>query len=156
MTRSSFGAVFTLLALVGLGPGCNPSGPGGGPNSFTEVYAKIIGPRCTSPFCHFNGIGLRVGALDLSSRVIAYWNLIDEPVTGPSCALMGTRVVPFDPEASIMYQKVSQPMPRCGSRMPADPTAFLTTQTSVFSGDALSPDELKLIYNWIADGAPNN
>jgi len=126
------------------------------PNSFTEVFAKVIGPNCTSSYCHFNGIGFRFGALDMSTRVSAYWNLVDQPLTGPTCALMGTRVVPFQPEASVMYLKVSKEMPPCGSQMPADTTEFLTKGSSVFSGKALSQDQLQLIFNWIAEGAQNN
>src|SRR5258706_15157259 len=121
MRHTVFGTVCTLLCSAGLGFGC--SSPAPPPNSFTEVYAKVIGKSCASAFCHYNGIGFRYGALDMSSRVIAYWNLVDAPLTGPSCALMGTRVVPFQPEASIMYQKVSRDMPPCGAQMPADTAA---------------------------------
>jgi len=92
----------------------------------------------------------------MSTRVSAYWNLVDQPLTGPTCALMGTRVVPFQPEASVMYLKVSKEMPPCGSQMPADTTEFLTKGSSVFSGKALSQDQLQLIFNWIAEGAQNN
>ena len=154
MRRAGLGAVCALFASTGLGLGCSTPPPAS-PNSFTEVYAQVIGPRCSNPYCHFYGIGLRIGAMDMSSRVRAYWNLVDQPVTGPSCALMGTRVVPFQPETSIMYRKVA-PMPPCGSRMPADTTTLLTTQATVFSGAALSSDQLQLIFNWIAEGAQNN
>jgi hypothetical protein len=155
MRKAGLGAVCALLASAGLGFGCS-SPPPAGPNSFTEVYAQVIGPRCANPYCHFNGIGLRVGAMDMSSRVRAYWNLVDQPLTGPSCAMMGTRVVPFQPDDSVMYLKVSQTTPRCGTQMPADTTTLLTTQSTVFSGAALSSDQLKLIFNWIAEGAQNN
>jgi hypothetical protein len=40
--------------------------------------------------------------------------------------------------------------------MPADPEAFLTKGSSVFSGRALSSDQLQLIFDWIAEGAQNN
>jgi hypothetical protein len=92
----------------------------------------------------------------MSSQVVAYWGLVDQPLAGPSCAQMGTRVIPFDPEASVMYLKVSQTMPPCGSQMPADPTTLLTKGSAVFVGPALSSDEQQLIYNWIKDGAQDN
>jgi hypothetical protein len=69
---------------------------------------------------------------------------------------MGTRVVPFQPEASIMYLKVSETMPPCGSQMPADPTALLTKGSAVFSGTPLTSAQQQLIYDWIADGAQDN
>jgi hypothetical protein len=147
-------AVCALLASAGLALGC--SSPPPPPNSFTEVYEKVIAPSCASAFCHYQGIGFRYGALDMSSRVVAYWNLVDQPVTGPQCALMGSRVVPFQPEASIMYLKVSKTMPPCGSQMPADTQEFLKKGTSAFSGTALNSDQLQLIFNWIAEGAQNN
>ncbi len=155
MRHAVLAAVSALSAWAGFGLGCSsPASPVN--NSFTEVYAKVIAPSCSSDFCHYNGIGIRYGALDMSSRVIAYWNLVDQPLTGPSCALMGSRVVPYEPGASIMYQKVSQTAPPCGSQMPADPQAFLTKGSSVFSGNALGSDQLELIFNWIAEGAQNN
>jgi hypothetical protein len=155
MRHAVLAAVSALSASAGLALGCSSPAPPAA-DSFTEVYAQVIAPSCSSAFCHYNGIGIRYGALDMSSRVIAYWNLVDQPLTGPSCALMGSRVLPYQPEASIMYQKVSQTTPPCGSQMPADPEAFLTKGSSVFSGKALSPDQLQLIFNWIAEGAQNN
>jgi hypothetical protein len=67
------------------------------------------------------------------------------------------RVVPWQPDRSVMYQKLS-PSPPCGIQMPADRTTFSTNGTSAltFSGPPLSPDELQLIYNWIQEGAENN
>jgi hypothetical protein len=155
MRLAVLAAVSALSISAGVDLGC--SSPAATPaNSFTEVYAKVIAPSCSNDFCHYNGIGIRYGALDMSSRVIAYWNLVDQPLTGPSCALMGSRVIPYEPGASIMYQKVSQTAPPCGSQMPADPRAFLTKGSSVFSGNALGSDQLELIFNWIAEGAQNN
>jgi hypothetical protein len=155
MRRTVLGAVGGLCASVVLGLGCTAAPPAGA-NSFTELYSTVIAPSCSSPFCHNNGVGIRYSGLDMSSRVVAYWNLVDQPLAGPSCALMGTRVVPFQPGASLMYEKVSRAMPPCGSQMPADPTALLTKGSAVFSGTALSSDQQMLIYKWIEDGAQND
>jgi hypothetical protein len=154
MRHTVLGAVCRLSASALLGFGCSSTPPSA--NSFTQVYATIIAPTCSNAYCHYNGVGLRFSGLDMSSRVIAYWSLVDQPLAGPSCALMGTRVVPFHPEASIMYQKVSQANPPCGSRMPADPTALLTKGSAVFSGAALTSDQQQLISNWIGEGAQDN
>jgi predicted CxxxxCH...CXXCH cytochrome family protein len=154
MRRTVLEAVCALLASAILALGC--SSPAPPPNSFSEVYAKVIAPTCSNDYCHFNGVSIRYSALDMSSRVIAYWNLVDQPLTGPSCALMGRRVVPFQPDASFMYQKVSKTMPPCGAQMPAETVELLTKGSAVFSGNALTSDQLQLIFNWIAEGAQNN
>ena len=155
MKRAVLGAVGGLCASLVLGLGCTAA-PAPGPHAFSEVYATVIAPSCSSPFCHNNGVGIRYSGLDMSSRVVAYWNLVDQPLAGPSCALMGTRVVPFQPAASLMYEKVNKAMPPCGSQMPANPTELLTKGSAVFSGTALSSDQQQLIYDWIADGAQND
>jgi hypothetical protein len=149
------GASFVLaVSMAALGLGCSSEPPA--PNSFTEVYAKVIRPSCTSDFCHYNGVGIRYSALDLSSQVVAYWSLVDQPCAGPSCSEMGTRVLPGQPNDSILYLKVSQTMPPCGTRMPADTATLVNTQTTVFSGTPLTDDLQTLIYNWIQDGALDN
>jgi hypothetical protein len=149
------GASFALsISMAALGFGCSSEPPA--PNSFTEVYAKVIRPSCTNDFCHYNGVGIRYSALDLSSQVIAYWSLVDQPCAGPSCSEMGTRVLPGQPNDSILYLKVSQTMPPCGIQMPADTATLENTGATVFSGTPLTQDQQTLIYDWIAEGAPNN
>jgi hypothetical protein len=68
---------------------------------------------------------------------------------------MGTRVIPGDPEDSILYLKVSQASP-CGARMPANPTTLLTKGTAEFSGTPLPDDQQQLIADWIANGAKDD
>lgn len=150
-------AVFALSASVVLSFGCGGSNTPSSANSFTKVYANVIQPKCTNDFCHFNGVSIRYSALDMSSQVRAYWSLVGLPCMGPACSQSGMRVVPWDPDHSILYQKLS-PTPPCGSRMPADSTQFYTNGTSEtkFSGNPLSADEQQLIYNWIQEGAYNN
>jgi hypothetical protein len=155
MTNTARGAVFALsVTVVALGLGCSSSPPA--PNSFTEVYQKVLQPTCSNAFCHYAGISIRLSALDMSSQTAAYWNLVDAPTLGAVCGSMGTRVVPGDPEHSIMYLKVSQATPPCGNRMPADITVLERTQSAVFSGTPLTADQQQLIFNWIKDGAQNN
>jgi hypothetical protein len=148
-----------VFAAFVLASGCGAFEPSTGPaspNSFTAVYEKVIRPTCSSDFCHYNGVGIRYSALDMSSQVFAYWSLVGQPCMGPSCSEMGMRVVPGRPEASILYLKVSETMPPCGSQMPADPVALTAMGTSVFSGTALPDDELALIKAWILEGAHDN
>jgi hypothetical protein len=155
MRHGVLGAAFTFsLSVAVLGLGCSSAPPAA--HSFTEVYARVIRPSCSSDYCHYEGVGIRYSALDLSTQVTAYWSLVDQPCMGPSCSQMGTRVIPGDPHDSILYQKVSQSMPSCGAQMPADPVALEATGTSTFSGTALPDDQQQLIYDWISEGAPNN
>jgi hypothetical protein len=157
------GFVLRALTVAGLfGAACSAVDPAPAstatptPNSFTEVYQKVIARTCTNDYCHYNGVGIRYSALDMSSPVYAYWSLVGQPCMGASCSEMGTRVIPGDPNDSILYLKVSRTMPPCGSQMPADPVALTATGTSVFSGTALPDDQQQLIYAWILDGAQNN
>ena len=149
------------LALL-LGSGCSALDPSPAstshpaPNSFTDVYRTIIAPTCSNDYCHYNGVGIRYSALDMSSQVYAYWSLVGQPCMGPSCSEMGTRVIPGDPNDSILYLKVSETMPPCGSQMPADPGVLTSQGTSVFSGTALPDDQQQLIHDWIQAGAQNN
>jgi hypothetical protein len=156
-------AISALWAVVALSVGCarldDITGSGAAPpaaNSFTKVYTEIIRPTCSNDFCHYNGVSLRYSALDMSSQVYAYWSLVGQPCGGTSCSQEGTRVVPGHPETSIMYLKVSETSPPCGSQMPADPVALTAQGTSVFSGTALPAEQQQLIHDWIQAGAQNN
>ena len=156
MRRTVFGVAFTLSASAALSSGCEPKTPSS-VNSFTKVYSEVIQPRCTNDFCHYSGVSIRYSALDLSSTVRAYWSLVGVPCQGPACSQSGMRVVPWQPDQSIMYRKLL-PSPPCGIQMPADSTTFSTNGTSelAFSGAALSADDLQLIHDWIQEGAQDN
>ncbi|HVZ87916.1 MAG TPA: hypothetical protein VHG72_13160 [Polyangia bacterium] len=156
MARTLLGA---FLGAIILGAGCSALDRSNNPppaHSFTAVYTQIIRPTCSNDFCHYNGVGIRYSALDMSSQVYAYWGLVGQPCSGPSCSEMGTRVIPGQPQNSILYLKVSETMPPCGSQMPADPVALTASGTSVFSGNALPDDQQQLIYDWIEEGAQND
>jgi hypothetical protein len=151
------GAAFALsISMVLFGSGCSSS-TAPSANSFTEVYAQIIGPSCTNDFCHYQNVGIRYGALDMSTQIAAYWSLADVLCAGASCSGNGNRrVVPGDPSDSILYLKVSESSPPCGAQMPADEAALRESGTTVFSGTPLTADQQQLIYNWIYEGAQNN
>jgi hypothetical protein len=156
MRRTLLRAVFALSALASCSLGCG-SNTSSSANSFTKVYEEVIQPQCANDFCHYNGASIRYSALDLSSKVRAYWSLVDLPCMGPACSQSGMRVAPWQPDHSIFYLKLL-PSPPCGIQMPADSTGFYTNGTSdlKFSGKALSTDAQQLIYNWILEGAPYN
>jgi len=153
-----------LAITMALGAGCG-SDLGGvfvmpthtaTPKSFTLLYDTVLRPSCSNDYCHYSGVGVRYSALDLSSRSYAYWSLVDQPAAGPGCSRMGTRVVVGDPDHSLLYLKVSQTMPPCGARMPANPTTLLTKGTAEFSGTPLPDDQQQLIVDWIANGAQDD
>jgi hypothetical protein len=153
--RKAGATIAVSMAIGALAFGCSSSPPAA--NSFTEVYTQVLQPTCASDFCHYPNVGIRYGALDLSTQVAAYWSLVDQLCAGAACSGMGNRrVIPGDPASSILYEKVSEAQPPCGAQMPADTTVLMQTGSIVFSGTSLSAAQQQLIYNWILEGAPNN
>lgn len=134
--------------------------------TFTEVYA-IISSRCVT--CHQpGGGGVNVGHLDLSSKALAYTDLLGTtgagaPAAGTSagssgatCASMAglLRVDPGSSASSLLWLKVNSKLkavtvpttqPPCGSAMPAGATNGPLTQ-----------EQVDLIAAWIDADAPDN
>jgi len=162
MRHTVLAAIFALSASAVLSLGCG-SGTTPSANSFKAVYTKTIQPKCSNDFCHYNGVDIRFSALDLSSKVRAYSSLVEQLCMASVCAQNGMRVLPGQPEASVMYTKVLDPLPdaginRCGTEMPADKTGYSTNGNSdlTFSGPPLSTEEQQRIYDWIQEGAQDN
>lgn len=119
------GSTCDTLAVTGIG-----SPP------FTVSYATQLQPifnsRCVS--CHaLNGDG----GLDLRTG-FSYGNLVN--VISPEYGV--ARVIPGDPDGSVLYGKITS-NPVFGSRMPP-------------SGTLLSPSQRNLFRTWILEGAVNN
>src|SRR5580704_8562125 len=110
------------------------------PATFTEVYMTILQPTC-SP-CHKPG---GVGSFqDFSSQSSAYTALVGVKASGPSCGSSNeTRVVPGNASQSLLFQKVSEANPPCGSQMP-------------LGGPPLSSAQMTLVEAWINAGALND
>jgi hypothetical protein len=90
--------------------------------------------RCGGSVCHSNGDSTAAG-LDLTSPDV------EERVSGaPGTACVGILADPADPEASLLYTKVSG-TPTCGARMP-------------LTGDPLTEDELTCMRDWISGLLP--
>lgn len=107
--------------------------------TFSAVFNEIFERRlCASVFCH----GLGGATLNFSSLHAGYLSLVDHEPTGALCKDRGlTLVVPGDPEASLLFTKVSRDDPPCGARMPHVP------------GVVLDAREIEQIRQWIALGA---
>jgi hypothetical protein len=137
------------LCLVACGGGSSPeagSATGGSADAgatqatFTEVYTAILQPTC-SPCHHPGGEG---SFQDFSSQSSAYAALVGVKASGPSCGSSGdTRVVPGNASQSLLFEKVSDATPPCGSQMP-------------LGGPPLSSAQVTLIEDWINAGALND
>jgi hypothetical protein len=126
--------------------------------TFTNVYANVIGARCTG--CHRpGGGGFTVGMLDMSTPTVAYASLVGVPAQGVGAGTSGItcssvspallRVTPSDSANSLIYNKVNSkllglPAP-CGSPMPTPAT-----------GAPLRAGQVALIKAWIDAGAHND
>jgi hypothetical protein len=94
--------------------------------------------------CHnASGLGGTTGALDMSTKDLAYRNLVGVAAES-TCAGKGTRVVAGMPDMSVMYLKASDDDPTpCGAKMPLGSNGLPASKS----------DELK---GWIAAGAIDN
>jgi len=108
--------------------------------TFTAVYGEIISPVCAGLFCHGAG---DTGNLSMTTQPVAYSSLVGVAAHGPYCADAGLlRVDPGDPDASLLYLKVTNPP--CGAKMPPGYFPYLDAR------------ETAQISEWISLGAPNN
>jgi hypothetical protein len=144
--------------VIALAVGCGGEAPGGSPGAmdegsggsgggtsvaqpasptFAEVYEKALAPHgCTDGYCHH----WEEGPADVSAAKRAYASLVGVAAPGDDCG-GAERVVPGDPEHSLVFLKVSMAKPPCGARMP-------------FHGDPLTAEQVDLIRAWIEGGAP--
>jgi hypothetical protein len=149
--KAFVGGVFALCALGSLacsGGSSSAQGTDTGsvadtaaaPVTFTELYVTILQPTCSE--CHKPG---GIGAFqDFSSHASAYTALVGVKASGPSCGSSGeTRVVAGNASQSLLFQKVSEANPPCGSQMP-------------LGGPPLSSAQMTLIEEWINAGALND
>jgi hypothetical protein len=106
--------------------------------TFTAIYGEILSPICAGPFCH----GVNEFLL-MTTKDVAYHAMVGVKSSGPKCADSGLTVVePDDPDASLLYLKVTSPP--CGNRMPNGYFPPLDTKQTT------------QIHDWIARGALNN
>jgi polyvinyl alcohol dehydrogenase (cytochrome) len=131
-----------------LADGGTGAGGGGDEPTFTRVFEEIIvGTGCNGgPLCH----GGMVGGLQMTDRDATYAALVDVGAMGtnladadnPDCVDTDfVRVVPGDPEASLLLQKIDPTGGQvpCGERMP--PTGMLESE------------QIELVRAWIEAGA---
>lgn len=126
--------------------------------TFTNVYATIIGVRCTG--CHRpGGSGVVVGQLDMSTQTAAYANLVNINAAGTGAGTSGitcasvmpplVRVIPSDANNSLLFNKVH-------SKLVATPAACGSPMPLPAGAAPLRQSEVDLIAAWINAGAMNN
>jgi hypothetical protein len=116
--------------------------------NFTWIYTNVF-PTCGGPLCHSGTAG---GNLVFDSKDGAHAQLMMAGMgmnLGPSMNMTNCkdaammRVVPNNPDMSLLYNKLRTDMPPpCGNRMPP--------------GGALCSATIAAIRMWIMSGAPND
>ncbi len=111
-----------------------------GAMTWTQIQG-MFGGTCAGLACHTNGDALG-GLSDLDDYDLGYDELVNEPAECLTTSF-AVRVVPGDPDASFLLEKLDQAIPDCGSRMPLGQTPL---GASIREG----------IRQWILAGAPKN
>jgi hypothetical protein len=120
-----------------------------------NIYPTVIVPWCGMK-CH-NANDATGGGLDLYplDQARAWRNLVtQDPKQSYMCYQKGKRVVPGNPEMSIVYSKLID-KPICGHAEPqGTPAGMLYPSTRTFV--PLPNDQICMFYTWIKAGALDN
>jgi hypothetical protein len=122
-------------------PTCTFAQTNGQDSSFYKIYRNIFVTKCAIPACHDGSF-----EPDLRTLTSAYFTLVYHPIVKNNAA--GTfqyRIVPYDTAASLMHERLTN----CCFVNAGDQMPFTIAQ----NGIALSKGELKMINDWIAQGA---
>lgn len=104
--------------------------------TWSDIYTKVIAKKCALSGCHINGHP----TLDMSSKMVAYDNLINIPSSQGF-----DYIEPTSADSSYLYLKIIlDGGGRSGLRMPRNGPPFL------------SDNEISIIGEWITGGALNN
>jgi mono/diheme cytochrome c family protein len=115
------------------------------PATFTAVVAIFVDQKNNCRLCHMMptiGGGLVFDPMDKQATFQALVGTSSKGTLGSQCGGK-TYVVPRQPDASLLYDKISKTTPTCGMRMPA-------------TGTVLTDPEIATVRAWIAAGAMNN
>src|SRR5690349_4830731 len=123
-----------LLFMGCTGEGANEEADDALPDDLVCDVPKLFEDKCSGASCHNNGESSASG-LDLTSPGV------EDRVSGaPGTGCMGLLADPSNPEASILYTKLTD-APTCGSRMP-------------LGGMPLTDDEMNCMRDWISGLLP--
>jgi outer membrane protein assembly factor BamB len=135
----------TVTAPVGGAPATAPTFVPGSATWSAVFQEVIVNNGCNGgSTCHASTSG---GNLVMQTKADSYAALINIAAMGnsgtPTCAASGLRrVVPSEPDNSLLVTKLEQAMPACGARMPP--------------GAALKPEQIKQVRDWVAAGAKDD
>ena len=102
---------------------------------FDDFNGMNVG--CT--MCHFTPPPTPSGSLNLDDGV-SWGHLVNVPAAEDTTLYY---VVPGHPEQSLLFAKIDCDTPPVGARMPYG-----------FPSDTLTPEQIALVWDWIAAGAP--
>ena len=109
--------------------------------TLTSIQTNVFNKSCALPSCH-NSTASKEG-LTLTQGS-SFGELVNVPAENVAAAADGKiRVVPGDPDASFIIQKLEGPAAGEGDLMPQ-------------SSSGLDPEIISVIRQWITDGALNN
>lgn len=106
------------------------------PNNFPENVGHIIGTNCSTTGCHTTQSSNAAGGISMSS-----W---DELMLGGNNN--NAIVVPYSPDQSTLFYAIN-------TDENLGPTLFPTMPVNA---PPLTKEQVKIIYNWINEGAPNS
>jgi len=133
------GAVLVLAACGDGGSGTTPES-----SSFARIQTQIFDRACTS--CHTTGTSFATQSGLALEASVSYQALVNAPAKNENARADGLRrVVPGDPEKSLLYHKLlwaaGHHARDYGSPMPV-------------GGEPLTKGEVEYVRRWIAAGAP--
>lgn len=133
--------VAAVLSSCGGAPGeeAGSTEGGGGPVGFSVIYERVFHNKENALLC--TGCHDFLGA-ELSQDQL-YKRLVGEPAQREPCK-GEVRVVPGDPNASLLWKKLEPGLEVCGSKMPRSIPLF---------GPAPTSSQLELLKAWIEGGA---
>ena len=137
MRRFGLAALPAALLMYG----CAGDGPplSTATSAYDVIQQQIFNQHCLSAGCH--NATAQAGNLNLTTGV-SYGDLVNVTPDNAVAAANGLlRVEPFNPDNSFIIVKLTGPAPGEGTRMPQGMAP-------------LSPSDIAMIRDWIADGAP--
>lgn len=114
----------------------SPEGSDGLDPRLSVIQDEVFTPSCALSSCH--DAGGPEAMMDLSSAAASHANTVD--VTGSLAEVV--RVIPGDPDGSLLVQAIEGTAPAPINRMPV--------------GLVLEDEKIDVIRQWIEDGAAND